>query len=118
MTKKKTVDIKIRRLQIANYKGIDELELYFPRPKMSGDPDVVVMGSRNGLGKTSVLDSIWYALGGGKAMKGVTKPIRKGQDKAKVVIDLGELMVTRTWTKKMSALKVENKDLIVNGVLQ
>ena len=56
MTKKKMVDIKIRWLRIANYKGIDELELYFPRPKMSGDPDVVVMGSRNGLGKTSVLE--------------------------------------------------------------
>ena len=56
MTKKKMVDIKIRWLRIANYKGIDELELYFTRPKMSGDPDVVVMGSRNGLGKTSVLE--------------------------------------------------------------
>ncbi len=52
----KTVDIKIRWLRIADYKGIDEVKLDFPRPKMSGDPDVVVMGSRNGLGKTSVLE--------------------------------------------------------------
>ena len=56
MPKEKTVGIKIRRIRIVNYKGIDELELDFPRPKMFGDPDVVVMGSRNGLGKTSVLE--------------------------------------------------------------
>lgn len=56
MTKKNPVGINIRRLKIVNYKGIDELELDFPRPKMPDDPDVVVMGSRNGLGKTSVLE--------------------------------------------------------------
>jgi len=56
MKKREPVNIKIRKLQIVDYKGIDKLELNFPRLKMSGDPDVVVMGSRNGLGKTSVLE--------------------------------------------------------------
>lgn len=48
--------IKIRRLTIHNYKGIDELELEFPPPRMPDDPDILVMGSRNGLGKTSIIE--------------------------------------------------------------
>ena len=48
--------IKIRRLTVRNYKGIDELEMDFPIPKMPGDPDILVMGSRNGLGKTSIIE--------------------------------------------------------------
>jgi predicted ATPase len=47
---------KIRRLSISNYKGIDSLEIDFPPPKIKGDPDIIVMGSRNGLGKTSVIE--------------------------------------------------------------
>ncbi len=50
------LDIKIRQLRIVNYKGIDELELEFPMPVMADDPDIMVMGSRNGVGKTSVLE--------------------------------------------------------------
>ncbi len=56
MIEKKTMDIRIRRLRITDYKGIDELELVFPGPKMPDDADIVVLGSRNGLGKTSVLE--------------------------------------------------------------
>jgi predicted ATP-dependent endonuclease of OLD family len=56
MTTKKNDSIRIQKIRIVNYKGIDELEINFTSPKMQGDPDVVVMGSRNGLGKTSVLE--------------------------------------------------------------
>lgn len=56
MKKKESKDIKIRRIRIVDYKGIDELEIEFAEPKMVGDPDVTIMGSRNGLGKTSVLE--------------------------------------------------------------
>jgi energy-coupling factor transporter ATP-binding protein EcfA2 len=56
MKKNESRDIKIRKLRIVDYKGFDELEIEFPGPRMSGDPDVTVMGSRNGLGKTSVLE--------------------------------------------------------------
>ena len=57
--------IKIRRMSIRNYKGIDELEIEFPAPSVRGNPDIIVMGSRNGLGKTSVIESgslLLYAL--------------------------------------------------------
>ncbi len=52
----KTLTPKLRHLSIKNYKGIDHLELDFPAPELPGDPDVVVIGSENGLGKTSVLE--------------------------------------------------------------
>lgn len=49
--------LKLRRLQIRNYKALDELDLEFPAPRLPGDPDVLVIGSRNGVGKTSVLEA-------------------------------------------------------------
>ena len=47
---------KVRRISIRNYKGIEKLELELPGPRMEADPDVMVMGSQNGLGKTSILE--------------------------------------------------------------
>ncbi|MDM8522961.1 AAA family ATPase [Desulfococcaceae bacterium HSG8] len=89
MTKKNTVDIKIRRLQIANYKGIDELDLYFPRPKMPDDPDVVVMGSRNGLGKTSVLECCALLLIGLSGREYMFKLSRGGY----LPVDMPEMII-------------------------
>lgn len=47
---------KVRRISIRNYKGIEKLELELPGPRMAEDPDIMVMGSQNGLGKTSILE--------------------------------------------------------------
>ena len=52
----KKMSIQIRQIAIQNYKGIDELELPFPPPKMPGDPDILVMGSENGIGKTAIIE--------------------------------------------------------------
>ena len=46
----------VRRISIKNYKGIDDVKLQLPGPRMEGDPDVTVIGSENGLGKTSILE--------------------------------------------------------------
>ena len=54
--KNEPAKIRIERVSIENYKGIDSLKLEFPDPLMKGDPDILVMGSENGLGKTSVLE--------------------------------------------------------------
>lgn len=48
---------KLRRLEIENFKAIDHLELDLPGPLMDGDPDVFVIGSANGAGKTSLLEA-------------------------------------------------------------
>lgn len=56
--------LRIGKLNILNYKGIDELELDFPAPKFPNEPDIFVIGSENGLGKTSVLEACALLLTG------------------------------------------------------
>ncbi|QTA79278.1 AAA ATPase-like domain-containing protein [Desulfonema limicola] len=56
MKREQNIPIKIRRLKVKNYKGFDKFEMDFPVPKLPGDPDIMVMGSKNGLGKTSVME--------------------------------------------------------------
>ena len=48
--------IRIERIAISNYKGIDSLTVHFPEGKMTSDPDINILGSKNGIGKTSVLE--------------------------------------------------------------
>lgn len=60
----------------------------------AGGQKVVPISGRNGQGKSSVLDCIQYALGGKDAQP--AKPVRKGAEKAKIVLDLGEIVVRRT----------------------
>ena len=50
--------LKLRRLEIENYKRLDSLKVDFPRPRMKGDPDVMILGSQNGGGKTSALECV------------------------------------------------------------
>lgn len=50
------------------------------------DGNMVVIGGANGQGKSSVLDSIMYALAGTKAIP--SKPLRKGQQAGKVLLKL------------------------------
>lgn len=58
----KKKNIRINSIHIANYRGIDDLELKFPLGRMSDDPDVTVLGSMNGVGKTSVLECCAWIL--------------------------------------------------------
>lgn len=95
--------MKIVKLQAENLKRLRAVEI-------TPDGNTVVIAGRNGQGKTSVLDSIWFALGGGQAAKDTSRPIRDGETSATVTLDLGELKVTRTWTGDRTALKVENAD--------
>lgn len=78
--------MKIVKLQAENVKRLRAVEI-------TPNGDVVYISGRNGQGKTSVLDSIWYALKGGDALKGVDKPIREGEKTAMVSLDLGDLIV-------------------------
>jgi len=48
--------LRIESLSIRNYKGIDALDIEFPQSPIAGSPDVVAIGSRNGVGKSSVLE--------------------------------------------------------------
>ncbi len=77
------------------------------------DGHVQIVGGRNAQGKTSVLDAIWFALGGGQAARGTAQPVREGEASARVELNLdGEVLVTRTWDAATgrSALRVESAD--------
>ncbi len=62
MASPKKPSIKLRKIRIENFKAIDSLELEFPAPIMGNKPDVFVMGSKNGIGKTSILESCTLLL--------------------------------------------------------
>ena len=82
--------MRIIRLDSENVKRLRAVSI-------TPDGAVVRITGKNGAGKTSVLDSIALTIGGADA--GECKvPVRRGQSKAKTVIDLGDLIVTRTWT--------------------
>lgn len=95
--------MKILELKSSNIKRLKAIELTLDEKQ-----NLVFITGRNAQGKTSVLDSIWYALGGTKIAP--EKPIREGQEEAKIELDLGDYKVTRTYTEKGSYLKVENNE--------
>jgi hypothetical protein len=75
--------------------------------------NLVEITGKNGQGKTSVLDAIWWALTGTGNVQ--TQPIRKGEMRATIKLDLGEIIVTRTFTRKdetdyTTALSVRGAD--------
>lgn len=63
--------------------------------------NVVVIGGANGAGKSSVLDSIAYALGGAGLIP--AEPIRRGETHAKTEINLGDIIVTRKYRRSVAS---------------
>lgn len=91
--------MKIIQLTAENIKKLSVVEI-----KPNGH--MVEITGRNDSGKTSVLDAIWWALAGADHIQSL--PIRRGAKTARVRLDLGELVVTRSFTDKGSYLQVEN----------
>src|SRR4051794_27498721 len=83
--------IKIISLECENFKRLRAVAI---RP----NGNLVEITGKNGAGKSSVLDAIWAALAGKKAIQ--KQPVRKGQEKAEITLDLGHLKVRRTFTDK------------------
>ncbi|HYR45037.1 MAG TPA: AAA family ATPase [Terriglobia bacterium] len=82
--------MKIIQLTAENIKRLIAVEI---RP----DGHLVQITGKNGAGKTSVLDSIWWALSGAKHVQAA--PIRRGANSAKIKLDMGEILVTRTFKR-------------------
>lgn len=93
--------MKILKLSAENVKKLIAVEI-------TPDGNIVTIAGRNGAGKTSVLDSIWWALAGTSHIQ--AQPIRKGETKARIRLDLGELIVERKFTESGSTLSVENAE--------
>lgn len=80
--------MKIIELRSENIKNLKVVEI---RP----DKAAIVLNGPNEAGKSAVLDSIFMALTGKK----LDDPIKHGERRAEVTINLGEYIVTRTFTK-------------------
>ena len=99
--------MKIIQLTAENVKRLVAVEI---RP----DGNMVQITGKNGAGKTSVLDSIWWALSGAKHIQ--TAPIRKGANQAKIKLDLGEIVVTRTFKREKEGDGFTTKLEVVGAV--
>lgn len=96
--------MKIIELKSENIKRIKAIEI-IPKDNM------VIISGKNGAGKSSVLDSIWFALEGKASLRDTPIPIRKGEKRAEVRLVVGDFIVTRHWTDNdKSYLKVTNKE--------
>lgn len=73
------------------------------------DENLVIIGGENEQGKTSALDSIEYLLAGKSAL--CDEPVNRNAEKARIVGDLGDIIVTRTITKAGGGLlTITNKE--------
>ena len=81
--------LHILELRVENLKRLRAVHI-------TPDGDLVVLSGQNGAGKSSVLDAIAMALGGRDQIP--AEPIRRGADHAEVVVDLGEIILRRTFT--------------------
>ena len=98
--------LRLAGLRAENIKKLKLVDVKFDK-----DQHVVKISGENEQGKTSLMDSVAWALGGADKFKDVSKPIREGADRAEVIVDLDDIKVRRVWTSDTkSYLSVENKD--------
>lgn len=90
--------MKILKLVAENFKKLSAVEI-------TPDGNVVVISGKNAAGKSSVLDAIEAALCGGRSLP--KQPIKTGEIRAKVEVDMGEYKVTRKFFRTSSTLTVE-----------
>lgn len=93
--------MKIISLKANNIKKLTAVEI-------TPAGEVVTLAGNNGAGKSSVLDSIAYALGGTSDV--CEQPIRRGESEAEVVCQLPGLTVTRRFNAGGSTLKVTDSE--------
>jgi DNA repair exonuclease SbcCD ATPase subunit len=99
--------MKIVKLEAEGFKRLRAVEI-------APDGNVITIGGKNGAGKSSLLDAIWVALAG--RAKAPPKPVRQGMERATIKLDLGDLVISRTFTDKgdgkpfTDTVKVENAE--------
>lgn len=101
---------RIVRLQAEGFKRLVAVDI-------TPDPHLNRIGGNNEEGKSSLLDSIFAAIGGAEALP--VKPVRTGEEYAIVRVDMGELKATRFFDKDgTTSLKLENADGANYGAAQ
>jgi len=97
--------MKIINLKSKNIKGIKAIDI---TPK----DDMVIISGKNGAGKTSALDSIWYVLCWKAGAKETPMPIRKGEKEAEGEVTLCEDLSP----EELAAGKIPEVLFVVNRV--
>ena len=92
--------MKITRLLSENIKRIVTVEI---KP----DGNMIEITGRNDAGKSAVLDSIFWALAGTGSHQPM--PIRDGQTEARIVLEMGDLVVKRRFKKDAEGTRVTTK---------
>jgi DNA repair exonuclease SbcCD ATPase subunit len=90
--------MKIIELRAENIKNLKVVQI-----KPEG---AVILEGMNGAGKSAILDSLFMALTGKK----IDKPIRNGEARAEINVDLGTYRVKRVFTAKTDRLEVVNAE--------
>lgn len=87
--------MKIIKLVSRNIKNLKAVEI-------TPDGNIITLSGKNGAGKSAILDSIFSALTG----KRLKDPVRHGEEKADVVVEMGEFTVRKRWTEKGETIQV------------
>lgn len=93
------MSLKILKLAAENFKKLKAIEI-------TPAGNMVEITGKCEQGKTSILDVIKATLCGEK----FEEPIRQGEKSGKSVVDLGDKIITRTFTESGGTLKVESRD--------
>lgn len=91
--------MKIICLFSKNIKNLKAVEI-------TPDGNIVTLTGKNAAGKSAILDSIFSALTG----KRLKDPVRHGEERADVLVDVGEFTVRKRWTAKGEAIEVFTKN--------
>ena len=95
--------IYIHGLKVADFLRIELVELEFRGPGLE------IISGKNRSGKSSLINSIVAALGGKEAIP--AQPVRKGEKRAEVMLDLGDRIVKlKIKPDRSTVLSVETKD--------
>lgn len=108
----KLENLRVLALEVENVKRIRLV-------RINPGNGLIEVSGRNKQGKTSLLDAIEMAIGGGKAIP--WEPIRQGEETARIVLDLGndhglQLRLTRTFRmpdeggRYKTTLRIEDAD--------
>jgi hypothetical protein len=81
--------------------NVKKLRAVFITPRQAG---ATIISGRNAQGKSTVLDSIVYALRGGRTLPDL--PIRDGETRAQIVISMNGITVTRKFSQTGTSLVI------------
>lgn len=81
--------IRLKSLSVRNFKSLDNFSMEFKPPRMERDLDILVIGSSNGVGKTSILEACALLLFGLIMGKGILNMPDDNTD-----LDILDLIIT------------------------